>query len=69
MLRSRKFPGSVDLGLKGQYAAAGDHIAYFWETDEEFRAAAEFLDVEEVHQPLVVLFGGEVDCFGRGRCT
>ena len=45
MLRSRKFPGAIDLGLKGQYAASGDHIAYFWETDEEFRAAAKFLEV------------------------
>jgi hypothetical protein len=57
MLRSRKFPGSVDLGLKGQYAAAGDHIAYFWETDEEFRAAAKFLDVGIRAGDHCVIFG------------
>ena len=57
MLRSRKFPGSVDLGLKDQYAAPGDHIAYFWETDEEFRAAAEFLEVGIRAGDHCVIFG------------
>ena len=57
MLRSRKFPGSVDLGLKEQYAAPGDHIAYFWETDEEFRAAAQFLEVGIRNGDHCVIFG------------
>ncbi|HEY8848374.1 MAG TPA: MEDS domain-containing protein [Thermoanaerobaculia bacterium] len=57
MLRSRKFPGSVDLGLKEQYAAPGDHIAYFWETDAEFRAAAEFLQVGIRAGDHCVIFG------------
>ena len=57
MLRSRKFPGSVALGLKEQYAAPGDHIAYFWETDEEFRAAAEFLEIGIHAGDHCVIFG------------
>ncbi len=33
----------IPLGLGGELAAPGDHIAYFWESEREFEATAGFL--------------------------
>ena len=28
--------GSIPLGIRDEFVAVSDHIAYFWETDAEF---------------------------------
>ncbi|MDQ6800975.1 MAG: MEDS domain-containing protein [Acidobacteriota bacterium] len=57
MLRSIKFDSAVELGIKEQYLAPGDHVAYFWETDDEFRAAVGFLAVGIREGDYCVIFG------------
>lgn len=49
--------GSVDLGIGGQTAFPGDHVAYFWETSEQFLAAVEFLAVGLAGGDHCVIFG------------
>jgi hypothetical protein len=57
MLRSIKFDSAVELGIKEQFAALGDHVAYFWETDREFRDAMGFLEVGIRAGDHCVIFG------------
>lgn len=38
-------PRSIRLGIDSQHVAAGDHLVYFWENDQDFEAAMGFLDV------------------------
>lgn len=47
----------IDLGLRGMRAAEGDHIAYFWETDEEFAEAVGFLEAGMRGHDHLVIFG------------
>lgn len=49
--------GTVELGIRDLRAAAGDHIAYFWETPEEFAEAVRFLERGLVEQDHAVVFG------------
>lgn len=37
--------GSVPLGLRGESAAVGDHLALFYDTDEEFADALAFIEM------------------------
>lgn len=55
--RSDKFRGGVDLGIHGESAFPGDHIAYFWETDDDFSAAVRFLEVGLESGDHCVIFG------------
>jgi len=41
--RHEKRDRDIPLGLGGELAALGDHIAYFWESEREFDAIAGFL--------------------------
>jgi DcmR-like sensory protein len=41
----RKARDEVELGISDDAVFAGDHIAFFYETDEEFQRAFGFLDV------------------------
>ena len=41
--RREKRDRDIPLGLGGELAALGDHIAYFWESEREFDATADFL--------------------------
>lgn len=41
--RHEKRDRDIPLGLGGERAALGDHIAYFWESEREFDATAGFL--------------------------
>ena len=43
--RSRRTREEVPLGIADDTVFAGDHIAYFYESDEEFKRAFGFLDV------------------------
>ena len=36
---------TVDLGISDEHVAVSDHIAYFWETEEQFADAVRFLEV------------------------
>lgn len=49
----------VDLGFRGLRCAVGDHIAYFWETPEEFEEAVRFLETGLERGEHVVVFGHE----------
>lgn len=55
--RSDRYRGGVDLGIRGESAFPGDHIAYFWETDDDFSAAVRFLEVGLEAGDHCVIFG------------
>ena len=57
----RKSRQPVALGLYDESAFAGDHLAYFYETDEEFAAAFGFVDEGLRGGDHVVLFGLDDD--------
>lgn len=59
MLRSDQFAGAIDLGIREQFAHAGDHIAYFWSTDEDFREGVRFLEVGFKQGDYCIIFGYE----------
>jgi MEDS: MEthanogen/methylotroph, DcmR Sensory domain/Putative zinc-finger len=48
---------SVPLGIADAFAAPGDHIAYFWENDQEFDATAGFLAAGVERDEVCVLLG------------
>lgn len=48
---------SVRLGLHDEHANVGDHIAYFWETPQEFREGVRFLEVGLDEGDFCVIFG------------
>ncbi|MGH7475707.1 MAG: MEDS domain-containing protein [Longimicrobiales bacterium] len=48
---------SVPLGIRDMSAAVGDHIAYFWETPEEFDEAVGFLAAGIIQDEHSVIFG------------
>jgi hypothetical protein len=47
----------VDLGIADDKVFSGDHIAYFYETEEEFRRAFGFLDVGLRGDDHCIVFG------------
>ena len=50
---------SVPLGLGNAAAAPGDHLAYFWDSDQEFEAAAGFVATGVGQRETCVLLGHE----------
>jgi hypothetical protein len=48
---------SVPLGLRGESAAAGDHLALFYDTDEEFAHALGFIETGLRATDHGILFG------------
>lgn len=48
---------TVDLGIAGERVAVSDHVAYFWETQEEFAEAVGFLESGLRGKDSCVLFG------------
>jgi len=48
---------SVRLGLRDERVTVGDHIAYFWETETEFRDGVRFLEVGLDEGDFCVVFG------------
>ena len=48
---------TIPLGLQDEYVTVGDHIAYFWETPEEFREAVRFLEVGLERGEFCAIFG------------
>jgi MEDS: MEthanogen/methylotroph, DcmR Sensory domain/Putative zinc-finger len=51
---------TVPLGIAGEFAAPGDHISYFWESEGEFDAAAGFLATGVERDEVCVLLGHTV---------
>ncbi|MDP9162186.1 MAG: MEDS domain-containing protein [Acidobacteriota bacterium] len=49
--------GVIDLGIDDERVTVSDHIAYFWETDEEFSEAVGFLEVGLPGTDHCVVFG------------
>lgn len=52
-------PESVDLGIGSLSVDVGAHIAYFWESRDEFRKAVSFLERGLANGDHVVVFGHE----------
>ena len=48
---------NVPLGMAGEFAAPGDHISYFWESEHEFDAVAGFLAAGAERDEICVLLG------------
>jgi hypothetical protein len=55
--QSRKARDEVVLGIADDTVFAGDHIAYFYETDEEYHRAFGFLDVGLRRLDHCLIFG------------
>lgn len=53
----RRQDGKIELGIRDMRASVGDHIAYFWETSDEFEEAVRFLETGILHGDHVVVFG------------
>ena len=51
---------SLPLGIGGESVALGDHVAYFWESEREFEATADFLVAGLERDEICVLAGHEV---------
>lgn len=47
----------VRLGINDEYAAAGDHIGYFWESDVDFDRGVGFLSVGLLGRDTCFVFG------------
>ena len=47
----------IRLGINDEYAAAGDHIGYFWESDEDFDRGVGFLAVGLTGRDTGFVFG------------
>lgn len=51
--------GRYSLGIKGERANAGDHIACFWEHEREFEQGVDFLEAGLSAQDACFVFGHE----------
>jgi hypothetical protein len=54
---NRRLRPEVTLGIRDETVFAGDHIAYFYETDAEFEFAFGFLDVGLAGNDHCIIFG------------
>ena len=54
---NRKFRSSVSLGIRDETVFTGDHLAYFYETEEEFALAFGFVETGFRNSDHCVLFG------------
>lgn len=48
---------TIELGINGECVATSDHIAYFWETEEQFSEAIGFLEIGLRGKDCCVIFG------------
>ena len=51
--------GSVPLGIGGAFIPLGSHVAYFWESEKDFRAGVNFVDAGLRSTDFCVVFGHE----------
>lgn len=59
LARATRAAATIPLGVGDQFAASGDHIAYFWESEEQFAASVGFLEVGLRGRDFCVVFGYE----------
>ncbi len=59
MTEAERRVAEVPLGLGEEYVAVGDHVAYLWETEEEFERAVAFLETGLRMGDHCVVFGHE----------
>lgn len=52
-------PRLVPIGLRGEHVEVGSHVAYFWESDAEFRDGVRFLTEGLAAGDFCVIFGHE----------
>jgi hypothetical protein len=57
MIENRKSRESVKLGIADEVVFAGDHIAYFYESDAEFKRAFGFLELGVINGDHCIVFG------------
>jgi hypothetical protein len=50
---------TIDLGIRGERVSPGDHIAYFWQSEEQFSEGVGFLETGLRSRDHCVLFGYE----------
>jgi hypothetical protein len=53
----RKFRRAISLGIRGESVVEGDHLALFYETDEEFANAVDFIETGLKGSDHGILFG------------
>ena len=53
----RKFRRAIPLGIRGESVVEGDHLALFYETDEEFANALDFIETGLKGSDHGILFG------------
>jgi hypothetical protein len=49
----------IELGIRDENVSLGDHVAYFWETEEEFAEGVKFIEIGLQGDDHCVLFGYE----------
>jgi hypothetical protein len=49
----------IDLGINDERLSPGDHVAYFWQTEQEFSDGVKFLEVGLRGRDHCVIFGYE----------
>jgi hypothetical protein len=49
----------IPIGVRGEYVEVGAHVAYFWESDREFRDGVSFLTEGLAAGDFCVIFGHE----------
>ena len=59
LARTTRSAATIPLGVGDQFAAPGDHIAYFWENEEQFAAGVGFLEAGLRANDFCVVFGYE----------
>lgn len=55
----RNFPNRIPLGIRNERVEVGSHIAYFWQSEQEFREGVKFLEYGLRNGEACVLFGHE----------
>ncbi|MBC7909142.1 MAG: MEDS domain-containing protein [Pyrinomonadaceae bacterium] len=50
---------AIELGIRDEQVSAGDHIAYLWQSDEEFAEGVRFLEAGLRGEDHCVIFGYE----------
>ena len=49
----------IPIGVRGEHVEVGSHVAYFWESDAEFRDGVSFLTEGLAAGDFCVVFGHE----------
>jgi hypothetical protein len=53
----RERTATIELGIKGERVALSDHVAYFWESEKQFKEAVGFLELGLKGRDACIVFG------------